>query len=278
MGIGVPPSTVLPMTDDAPNEAGAAASRLMSRLRGRAPRIVPHPGPVGPEQNVGSSKSGALRAAIFGINDGLVSNLSLIFGVAGSGVAGKVDVIAGFAGLLGGSFSMAAGEYVSMKVQREVFEQLIHTEAHEIATQPEEEQRELAQMYEKKGLDAEMAEQIAAAIMKDPEVALETHAREELGIDMDEGLGSPWAAAGSSFVMFSIGALVPLLPFLFTSGDTALAVSAGLSAVTLFAVGGAMTILTGRNVVFSGARMLAIGAVAAGVTYSVGTLVGGVVS
>jgi VIT1/CCC1 family predicted Fe2+/Mn2+ transporter len=278
MGIGVLPSTVLPMTDDAPNEAGAAASRLMFRLRGRAPRIVPHPGPVGPEQNVGSSKSGALRAAIFGMNDGLVSNLSLIFGVAGSGVAGKVVVIAGFAGLIAGSFSMAAGEYVSMKVQREVFEQLIHTEAHEIATQPEEEERELARMYEKKGIDAEMAEQIAAAIMKDPEVALETHAREELGIDMEEGLGSPWAAAGSSFVMFSIGALVPLLPFLFTSGDTALAVSAGLSAVTLFAVGGAMTILTGRKVVFSGARMLAIGAVAAGVTYGVGTLVGGVVS
>jgi VIT1/CCC1 family predicted Fe2+/Mn2+ transporter len=178
------------MTDDMPNEAAAAASRLTTRLGARAPRITPHPGPVGPEQNAASSKSGALRAAIFGMNDGLVSNLSLIFGVAGSGVAGKLVVIAGFAGLLAGSFSMAAGEYVSMKVQREVFEQLIHKEAHEIATQPEEEQRELARIYEKKGIDPEIAEQISVALMQDPEVALQTHAREELGIDMEEGLGS----------------------------------------------------------------------------------------
>ena len=240
--------------------------------------IVPHTGPVGGEQDASSSKSGALRAAIFGMNDGLVSNLSLIFGVAGSGVAGEVVVIAGFAGLLAGAFSMGAGEYVSMKVQREVYEQLIHKEAHEIATQPEEEQRELARMYEAKGIDPETAEQISVALMKDPQVALETHAREELGIDMKEGLGSPWAAAGSSFVMFSIGAVIPLLPFLFTSGKGAIIVSAGLSAVTLFAVGSAMTILTGRGVLFSGARMLGIGAVAAAITYWVGSLVGGAVN
>jgi VIT1/CCC1 family predicted Fe2+/Mn2+ transporter len=241
-------------------------------------RITPHPGPVGAEQDASSSKSGALRAAIFGMNDGLVSNLSLIFGVAGSGVSGKVVVIAGFAGLLAGAFSMGAGEYVSMKVQREVYEQLIHKEAHEIATQPEEELRELAQIYENKGIRPETAERIAEELMKDPQVALETHAREELGIDIKEGLGSPWAAAGSSFVMFSLGAIVPLLPFLFTSGDTAVAVSAGLSAVTLFAVGGAMTVLTGRGALFSGARMLAIGAVAAAITYGVGTLLGDAVS
>ena len=237
-------------------------------------RIRPHPGPVGTEQDASSSKSGALRAAIFGMNDGLVSNLSLIFGVAGSGVSGRVVVIAGFAGLLAGAFSMGAGEYISMKVQREVFEQLIHKEAHEIATQPEEELRELAEIYERKGISPETAAQIAAEVMQDPDVALETHAREELGIDMKEGLGSPWAAAGSSFVMFSIGAVVPLLPFLFTSGETAIAVSAGLSAVTLFAVGGAMTVLTGRGALFSGARMLAIGAVAAAITYGVGRLLG----
>jgi VIT1/CCC1 family predicted Fe2+/Mn2+ transporter len=239
--------------------------------------IVPHAGPVGGEQDASSSKSGALRAAIFGMNDGLVSNLSLIFGVAGSGVAGKVVVIAGFAGLLAGAFSMGAGEYVSMKVQREVYEQLIHKEAHEIATQPEDEQRELARLYEAKGIDPAIAEQISVALMKDPKVALETHAREELGIDMEEGLGSPWTAAGSSFVMFSIGAAVPLLPFLFTSGGAAVGVSAGLSAFTLFAVGGAMTILTGRGVLFSGARMLGIGAAAATITYGVGSLVGGAV-
>lgn len=242
-------------------------------------RIVPHAGPVGGEQDASSSKSGALRAAIFGMNDGLVSNLSLIFGVAGSGVAADdVVVIAGFAGLLAGAFSMGAGEYISMKVQREVYEQLIHKEAHEIATQPEEELRELAEIYERKGISPETAARIAAEVMEDPEVALETHAREELGIDMKEGLGSPWAAAGSSFVMFSIGALVPLLPFLFTSGEAAIVVSACFSAVTLFAVGGAMTVLTGRGVLISGARMLAIGAVAAAITYGVGSLVGVAVS
>jgi vacuolar iron transporter family protein len=234
---------------------------------------------VGAEQDASSSKSGALRAAIFGMNDGLVSNLSLIFGVAGSGVAGEVGVvIAGFAGLLAGAFSMGAGEYISMKVQREVYEQLIHKEAHEIATQPEEEEQELMEIYETKGISPPTAALIAAELMRDPKVALETHAREELGIDMKEGLGSPWAAAGSSFVMFSVGAAVPLLPFLFTSGRTAIAVSAGLSAVTLFAVGGAMTILTGRGVLLSGARMLAIGTVAAAITYGVGTLLGVAVS
>jgi VIT1/CCC1 family predicted Fe2+/Mn2+ transporter len=227
---------------------------------------------------VASSKSGALRAAIFGMNDGLVSNLSLIFGVAGSRVADEVVVIAGFAGLLAGAFSMGAGEYISMKVQREVFEQLIHKEEHEIATQPEEEIQELALIYERKGIDPETAQRIAADVMKDPQVALETHAREELGIDMESGLGSPWAAAGSSFGTFSIGALVPLIPFLFTSGGKAVAISAVMSAVTLFAVGGAMTILTGRSALLSGARMLAIGAVAAAITYGVGTLLGVAVS
>ncbi len=249
-----------------------------STVCGMTSRIVPHAGPVSGEQDASSSKSGALRAAIFGMNDGLVSNLSLIFGVAGSGVAADVVVIAGFAGLLAGAFSMGAGEYISMKVQREVYEQLIHKEAHEIATQPEEELRELAEIYERKGISSETAARIAAEVMEDPEVALETHAREELGIDMKEGLGSPWAAAGSSFVMFSIGAVVPLLPFLFTSGKAAIVVSACLSAVTLFAVGGAMTVLTGRGVLISGARMLAIGAVAAAITYGVGSLVGVAVS
>lgn len=262
------------MSDEVRIDEEAAASSLIIRARGGGRRITPHPGPVDGEQDAATSKSGALRAAIFGMNDGLVSNLSLIFGVAGSGVAGEVVVIAGVAGLLAGAFSMGAGEYVSMKVQREVFEQLIHKEAHEIATQPEEEIRELAEIYERKGIDPETAQRIAVDVMKDPEVALETHAREELGIDMEEGLGSPWAASGSSFVMFAMGAFVPLVPFLFTSGRTAVAVSAVLSAVTLFAVGGAMTILTARSFVLSGARMLTIGAVAAAITYGVGTLLG----
>ena len=265
----------LRMTSDTkPLDEDAAASNLIGRVRGTGRRLRPHPGPVEGEQDPSKSKSGALRAAIFGMNDGLVSNLSLIFGVAGSGLAADVVVIAGFAGLLAGAFSMGAGEYISMKVQREVFEQLIHKEAHELATEPEEELQELAQIYEKKGIDRKTAERIAIELMKDPEIALETHAREELGIDIEEGLGSPWAAASSSFVMFSIGAVVPLLPFLFTSGGPAVAASAALSAVTLFGVGGAMTVLTGRPVLLSGARMLAIGAVAAAITFGVGKLIG----
>jgi VIT1/CCC1 family predicted Fe2+/Mn2+ transporter len=157
-------------------------------------------------------------------------------------------------------------------VQREVFEQLIHKEAHELATIPEEEERELAEIYERKGIEPETAALISRELMKDPVIALETHAREELGIDMHEGLGSPWAAAGSSFAMFALGAFVPLLPFLLTAGQAAMTASAALSAVTLFVVGGAITVLTGRGFLRSGVRMLAIGAVAAAITYLVGKL------
>jgi VIT1/CCC1 family predicted Fe2+/Mn2+ transporter len=224
------------------------------------------------EQDPGAGKSGALRAAIFGLNDGLVSNLSLIFGVAGSGLDRDVVVIAGIAGLLAGAFSMAAGEYVSMRVQREVFEHLIHTEAHELATLPEEELRELREIYERRGIEPETAALLATELMREPDVALQTHAREELGIDMDEGLGSPWGAAGSSFVMFAVGAFVPLLPFLVASGDVSVLIAAILSGVTLFAVGGAISILTGRGFFGSGARMLAIGAAAAAITYGAGLL------
>lgn len=249
--------------------------RPLLRLLGsrtHAGRLVPHPGPVEGEQDAARSKSGALRAAIFGMNDGLVSNLSLIFGVAGSGVHRDVVVIAGIAGLLAGAFSMAAGEYISMKVQREVFEELIHKEAHEIATQPEEELEELAEIYRRKGVDEDSAQRIAAAVMRDPQIALETHAREELGIDIDEGLGAPWAAAGSSFAMFAIGAFVPLLPFLFARAASAVTASAILSGVVLFAVGGAITTLTRRGFVRSGLRMLLIGAAAAAITFGVGKL------
>ena len=241
------------------------------RLRGRQWRVVPHPGPIVGEQR-GGSRSGALRAAIFGVNDGLVSNLSLIFGVAGAGADNQVVILAGVAGLLAGAFSMAAGEYISVRVQREVFERLIHLEAHEIGSDPEAERLELAELYVRKGLPRDLADQLAGELMKDPEVALDTHAREELGLDPREGLGSPSAAAGSSFVMFAAGAFVPLLPFLVTSGMAALVASAILSAIALFGVGAAMSILTGRGAIVSGLRMLSIGAAAAGVTYLVGTL------
>jgi VIT1/CCC1 family predicted Fe2+/Mn2+ transporter len=240
-------------------------------MRGRQWRIVPHPGPIGGEQRVGG-KSGALRAAIFGVNDGLVSNLSLIFGVAGAGADNQVVVLAGVAGLLAGAFSMAAGEYISVRVQREVFERLIHLEAHEIGSDPEAERAELAALYVRKGLPRDLAEQLARELMRDPQVALDTHAREELGLDPDEGLGSPLSAASASFAMFAIGAFVPLIPFLFGSGSAAVAASAALSGVALFGVGAAMSYLTGRSAVLSGLRMLGIGASAAGITYLVGKL------
>jgi VIT1/CCC1 family predicted Fe2+/Mn2+ transporter len=213
-----------------------------------------------------------LRAAIFGVNDGLVSNLALIFGVAGAGVSSEVILVTGVAGLLAGAFSMAAGEYISMKVQREVYERLIHLEAHEIGTLPMEERDELVEIYERKGVPHELASQLADVLMSDPEVALETHAREELGLDVDEGLGSPWAAAASSFLTFSFGAFVPLSPFLVTEGSTAVVASGVVSAITMLAVGAATSFLTGRSVAMSAFRMLAVGASAAGITYGVGTL------
>lgn len=243
----------------------------LERFRGRRWRIVPHPGPVTERTGTGG-KSGALRAAIFGLNDGLVSNLSLIFGVAGAGVDNSVVIVAGVAGLLAGAFSMGAGEYVSMRVQREVFERLIHQEAHELGSEPEAERRELADIFVGKGLSRELAERVAEEFHGDPELALETHAREELGLDPHEGLGSPWAAAGSSFAMFSIGAMVPLLPFLFTQGTAAVRVASVIGALTLFGVGAAVSYLTGRPFWLSGLRMLAIGAAAAAITYGVGTL------
>jgi VIT1/CCC1 family predicted Fe2+/Mn2+ transporter len=247
------------------------SSWIVRRVRRRHRRIVPHPGPLKGEQRLGG-KSGALRAAIFGVNDGLVSNLSLIFGVAGAGVDNQVVVIAGVAGLLAGAFSMAAGEYISVRVQREVFERLIHLEAHEIASDPRSERVELADIYVRKGLPRDLADRLATELMKDPTVALDTHVREELGLDLEGGLGSPVAAASSSFAMFAFGAFMPLVAFLLGSGGGAVAASAALSGGALFGIGAAMSFLTGGNAILSGLRMLAIGTAAAGVTYLVGTI------
>jgi VIT1/CCC1 family predicted Fe2+/Mn2+ transporter len=246
-------------------------SSIVRRMRGRRWTIVPHPGPISAEQRSGG-KSGALRAAIFGANDGLVSNLSLIMGVTGAGVSNKVIVLAGVAGLLAGAFSMAAGEYISMRVQREVFERLIHLEAHEIGSDAEAERRELVLLYERKGISADLAERLAEELMRDPQVALDTHAREELGLDPEEGLGSPWAAAGSSFATFSIGAAIPLVPFLFGSGDAAVVTASALALAALFGIGAGMSYLTGRPFYTSGLRMMLIGGGAALVTFGVGKL------
>jgi VIT1/CCC1 family predicted Fe2+/Mn2+ transporter len=241
-------------------------------IRGQGkPRLRPHPGPSkDPDAPLGTGgKSGALRAGIFGVNDGLLSNLSLIMGVAGASVTNHVILLAGVAGLLAGAFSMAAGEYVSMRTQRELFERLLHIEAHELATEQDEELEELTQIYQRKGFPPELAAQAAEVIHRNPEVALETHAREELGLDPDE-LGSPWGAAISSFVTFAVGAMVPLLPFVFGSGVAAAVSAITASGVAIFAVGASMSLITGRRWFWSGMRMLIVGAIAAGITFGVG--------
>ena len=193
-------------------------------------------------------------------------------GVAGASQANQLIVLAGVAGLLAGSFSMAAGEYISMRSQRELFERQIELEREELRLMPEVEQAELATLYRAKGLTREEADLVASRLMQDPEHALDTKIREELGLDPSE-LGSPTGAAWSSFVAFAVGASIPLAPFLVTSGTGAMVASIVLALGSLFAVGAAVSFLTGRGLVFSGARQVAIGGVAALVTYIVGSLI-----
>jgi vacuolar iron transporter family protein len=219
-------------------------------------------------------RSGTLRAIIFGVSDGLVSNLSLVMGVAGAAASHPSFILlAGISGLLAGAFSMAAGEYISMQSQRELFERQIALERAEMEAMPEEEEAELAASYRAKGFTQDEAATIARRIFEDPANALDMLVREELGLDPDE-LGSAWGAAGGSFVAFAIGAVVPVLPYLVGGGTTALLVSLGLSLVALFAVGAAVSLLTGRGLVFSGVRQLGIGLAAAVVTYLIGSLIG----
>ena len=245
----------------------------LQRSGSRIP-MLPHHGPVMEQgSSIVGSKSGALRAAIFGVNDGLVSNLSLIMGVAGAGVDPHVIVVAGVAGLLAGAFSMAGGEYISMRAQREVFERLIHIEAHEIGSDPEGERHELEEIYVDRGIPQRAAREAASAIHEDPELALGVHAREELGLDPEE-LGSPWHAGASSFVTFALGALVPLVPFFFSQGAAAKWTAVALSVSALFTVGAAMTVITGRRWLWSGARMALIGGSLAAVTFGIGNLLG----
>jgi VIT1/CCC1 family predicted Fe2+/Mn2+ transporter len=219
------------------------------------------------------AQSGTFRAAVFGVNDGLVSNVSLVMGVAGASGDPRYVLLAGVAGLLAGAFSMAAGEYISMRSQRELFENQIAIEKQEIAEDPKGEEKELELIYRSKGVPDAAAAKLASQMMKDPEVALDTHAREELGLNMKE-LGSPWGAAGSSFVSFVIGAIVPVLPYLLLSGGPAFRTSLVLSALALLGVGAMIAKFTGRRVWFSALRMLLIGSFAAAITYLVGTAIG----
>jgi VIT1/CCC1 family predicted Fe2+/Mn2+ transporter len=219
-------------------------------------------------------RSGTLRAVIFGVSDGLVSNLSLVMGVAGASAGNPSFVfLAGIAGLLAGAFSMAAGEYISMQSQRELFERQIALERAEMEAMPEEEEAELAASYRAKGFTGDEAATIAHRIFEDPDTALDMLVREELGLDPDE-LGSPWGAAGGSFVAFAIGAVIPVIPFVFGGGTGVLLVSLGLSLVALFVVGAAVSLLTGRGLIFSGFRQLGIGLAAALVTFAIGSIIG----
>jgi len=214
-----------------------------------------------------------LRAAVFGVNDGLISNCSLILGVTGAAAGSTVIVLTGVAGLLAGAFSMAAGEYVSMRSQREMFEYQIGLERKELAQYPDEEAEELALIYAARGLARDEALALAKRSIADPETALDTLAREELGLNPDE-LGSPWGAAIASFLSFATGAAVPLVPFLLLARGPALVGSIVLTGAALFAVGAIISLFTGRSAVRDGLRMLAIGGAAGALTYGFGSLLG----
>jgi VIT1/CCC1 family predicted Fe2+/Mn2+ transporter len=214
-----------------------------------------------------------IRAAVFGINDGLVSNASLMLGIAGAHANSSFILLSGIAGLLAGACSMGSGEYVSVRSQREMLEYQLVLEKHELDTYPEEEAAELALIYEARGLPKEEAEKVANILIQNPEKALDTLAREELGINPDE-LASPWGAALSSFFSFVIGAAIPLIPFMFGDSKLNLPVSITLTGIALFTVGAALSLFTQRNTLWSGLRTLLIGITAGGITYFVGMMIG----
>jgi len=218
-------------------------------------------------------QGGAARAAVFGISDGLVSNVGLILGVAGADAAPSVVRVAGLAGLVAGAISMAAGEYNSMRVQAELLQRELDMEARELRRNPHHETAELAHIYQSRGMPPDQARVLAETMMSDPERALEAHAREELGIDPNE-LGSPLHAAVSSFLAFAAGALVPLLPWLFGGGDAAMVASLVGALVAAVVVGVVVASFTDRSRVRTVARQVAFTVIPAAVTYAIGSAVG----
>ncbi len=217
----------------------------------------------------------ALRAAVLGANDGLCSSLSLVMGVAGaSGADSRAPLIAGVAGVLAGACAMAMGEWLSVQSARELAQRQLAIEADELKESPEEEQEELALIYQAKGLPRDEAESLAARLISDKSTALDTLAREELGLDPEELGGSAWEAAITSFLLFIGGAIAPVTPFIFLTGHAAIGTSLACSALALFGIGAVITLLTGRSILFSGLRQLLIGLAAAGVTYGIGRLIG----
>lgn len=216
----------------------------------------------------------ALRAAVLGGNDGLVSNLSLVMGVAGAQLSDHSILVTGMAGLLAGACSMAIGEWVSVQSSRELNQRQLAVEADELDAAPEEEKEELVLIYQAKGIPEAQAKQLVDHLFQDKTKALDTLAREELGIDPNDLGGSAWEAAGASFLLFAAGAIIPIAPFWLFTGEKAVISSIVCSAFGLFGIGAAITLVTGRSVLQTGLRQLAIGLSAAGVTYLIGRLLG----
>jgi VIT1/CCC1 family predicted Fe2+/Mn2+ transporter len=214
---------------------------------------------------------GWLRPAVFGVMDGLVSNLSLIAGVAGGGVAAHTVALTGLAGLIAGAVSMATGEYTSVSSQAELTRAEIAIERREIAQRPDAEKSELAELYVSRGVEPELARKVVEQLSANPDQVWRIHAREELGVNPDD-LPSPWTAAGSSFAAFAIGAILPLLPYLL--GASSFLISAVLSAVGLFVAGAVVSRFTNRGWLYGGSRQLLLGALAAAVTYGIGSAIG----
>jgi VIT1/CCC1 family predicted Fe2+/Mn2+ transporter len=267
--------------DDQPETAGTGM-RDQERSHARVLRYVAGGSPQGLAGETLARLEGrhrapggnALRAAVLGANDGLTSNLALVMGVAGAQFKSAVILIAGLTGLIAGAFSMAIGEWVSVRSTRELYERQVHTEAAEIRSVPDEEQEELALIYEAKGLPREEAEQVAERLMADEQGALDAMVREELGLDPSTLGGSPYSAGGSSFILFSLGAIVPLISYFFASGTAAVVAAIVSAALGLFVIGALISLLTGRSAVFSGVRQLVFGLLAAGVTFGLGHLIG----
>jgi vacuolar iron transporter family protein len=250
------------------------------KVRGMSVYSAVDPGHPLPEAGTGLERrhrglasGGNLRAAVFGVNDGLLSNASLIMGVAGASAEPGVIALTGIAGLLAGAFSMSAGEYVSVRSQREMYEYQIALEKEELAEYPQEEASELALIYKARGLSQEEARHLANTMIADPVRGLDALAREELGLNPAE-LGSPWGAAIFSFLSFAIGALIPLMPFLLARGSAALSFSIGLTAIALFGVGAVLSLFTGRHAWLGGLRMLSIGVAAGLLTFGIGRALG----
>jgi VIT1/CCC1 family predicted Fe2+/Mn2+ transporter len=267
--------------DDQPETAGTEM-RAQERSHARVLQFITSGSPQGVagetlgriEGRHRAPGGNSLRAAVLGANDGLTSNLALVMGVAGAQLRSSAILVTGLTGLLAGSCSMAIGEWISVQTARELYERQVRTEASEIHSVPDEEQEELALIYEYKGLPQAEAEEIADRLMADEHEALDAMVREELGLDPSTLGGSPYAAAGSSFLLFATGAVIPIVPYFFAKGVLAVGLAIAFASVGLLAIGTMITLLTGRGALFSGTRQLLFGLMAAGVTYGLGQLIG----